>query len=93
MEVEEEGKVEGEGDEGGEGTQRALGALELLTQEAEPSGTTLVHARNGFNELSLLAMLWTVLHLWPEGVRYTFNCYRHGAKILLRQTGSHQLQS
>ena len=89
MEVEELGK----GEEGNKGTQRALGALELLTQEAEPSGTTLVRARNGFNELSLLAMLWTVLHLWPEGVRYTFNCYRHGAKILLRQTGSHQLQS
>ena len=50
MEVEEDKGSEGE-DEGG-GTQRALGTLEFLTQEAEPSGTTLVDARNGFNELN-----------------------------------------
>ena len=51
MEVEEERGIKGE--EGGGGTQRALEALEFLTQEAEPSGTTLVDACNGFNELSL----------------------------------------
>ena len=38
----------------------ALGALEFLTQEAESSGTTLVDARNGFNELIRLEMLWIV---------------------------------
>ena len=44
MEVEENG---GKGDEeGGDGTQRELGALEFLTQGAEPSGTTVVDARN-----------------------------------------------
>ena len=53
---------ESEGEEGGGGTQRALEALEFLTQEAEPIGTTLVDACNGFNELSRLAMLWTVRH-------------------------------
>ena len=37
MEVEEDRDSEGE--EGGEGTQRALGALEFLTQDAEPSGS------------------------------------------------------
>ena len=55
MEVEEEGASEGE-EEGG-GTERELEGLEFLTQEAEPSGTTLVDARNGLNELSRLAML------------------------------------
>ena len=55
MEVEEGRDSEGE-DEGG-GTQRALGALEFLTQEAYPSGTTLVDARNGFNELSRLTKI------------------------------------
>ena len=38
MEVEEARGSEGE-DEGGE-TQRALGSLQFLTQNAEPSGTT-----------------------------------------------------
>ena len=47
----------------------------------------LVDARNGFNKLSRLAMLWTVQHRWPVGVRFAFNCYRHWAQLLLRQTG------
>ena len=83
MEVEEEGKRE----EGGDGTLRALGTLAFLNHEAEPSETTLIDARNGFNELSRLEMLWTVRHRWPEGSRFAFNCYRHWAKLLLRQTG------
>ena len=72
MDVEEDRDSEGE--EGGEGTQRALGALEFLTQDAEPSGTTLVDAHNGFKELSRLAMIWTVRHRWPAGARFTLNC-------------------
>ena len=59
--------------------------LEFLTQEAEQSITTLVDAHNGFNELSRLAMLWTVRHRWPVGARFSFNCYRHWAQLLLRQ--------
>ena len=85
MEVEED--VGSEGEEGGGGTQRALEALEFLTQEAEPSGTTLVDACNGFNKLSRLAMLWTVQHRWLAGVRFVFNCYQHWAHLLLLQTG------
>ena len=81
MEVEEEGASEGE--EGGGETLRALEDLEFLTQEAELSGTTLVDARNGFNELSRLAMLWTVQHCWPTGARFVFNCYMHWAQLLL----------
>ena len=82
-----------EGDRGseekevGRGNQRALEALELLTQEAEPRGTTLVDARIGFNKLSRLAMLWTVRHCWPAGARFSFNYYRHWAQLLLCQPG------
>ena len=76
-----------EGEEGGEGTQRALGSLEFLTQEAEPSGTTLVDARTGFNELSRLAMLWTVQHRWPAEAMFAFNLYRHWAQLVLSQPG------
>ena len=71
MEVEEDSNSEG-AEEGG-GNQRALEALEFFTQEAEPSGTTLVDAHNGFNELSRLAILWTVRHGWLVGVRFAFN--------------------
>ena len=85
MEVEEDRGSEGE-DEGGE-TQRALGALEFRTQEAEPSGNTLIDARNGFNKLSHLEMLWTVQHRWTAGVRFAFNCHRHWAQLLLRHPG------
>ena len=38
---------ESEGEEGGGGNQRALEALEFLTRESDPSGTSLVDARNG----------------------------------------------
>ena len=85
MEVEED--VGSEGEEGGGGTQRALEALEFLTQEAEPSGTMLVDARNGFYKLSRLAMLRTVRHRCPAGARFVFNCYRNWAQLLLRQPG------
>ena len=71
----------------GEGTLRALGALEFLTQDADPSGTTRVDACNGFNELSRLAIMWTVRHRWPAEVKFTFNCYRHWAQLLLCQLG------
>ena len=73
MEVEEDRgrEVEDKDEEGG--TQRAMGALEFLTQEAEPRGTTLVNARNGFNKLSRLAMLWIMRHCWPAGARLAFN--------------------
>ena len=71
MEVEEDRGSEGEDE--GVGSQRALGDLEFLTQEADPSGTTLVDARNGYNELIRLAMLWTVRHHWPAGARFALN--------------------
>ena len=83
MEVEEEG----EGEEGGDRNLTALGALEFLMQEADPSGTTLVDACNGFNDLSRLEMLWNVWHRWPAGARFVLNCYRHLAQLLIRQPG------
>ena len=80
-------KEEGEGEEGGDGTLRALGAINFLTQEAEPSRTTLVDSCNGFNNLSHLAILWTVRHIWPAGERFAFNFYRRWEQLLLRQPG------
>ena len=65
----------------------ALKATELLTQDANPGGTTLVDFRNVFNKLIRLAMLWTLCHRWTAGDRFAFNCYRNWAQLLLRQPG------
>ena len=73
LEMDGYGEEGGEGEEKGAGNQGALGALELLTQYKEPSGTTLIDACNGFNEPSRLTMLWIVRHLWPAGARFAFN--------------------
>eukprot|EP00957_Ditylum_brightwellii_P198386 15117760-Ditylum_brightwellii.AAC.1 len=51
----------------------------VMALGSRPGGTTLVDARNGFNELSRLAMLWTVHHRWTAGARFVFNCYHHWA--------------
>ena len=32
-------------------------------------------------------MLWTVRHHWPVEAIFAFNCYRHWAQLILRQTG------
>ena len=66
QEMEVEGYGGSKGEEGGRGTQQALEALEFLTQDSEPSGTTLVDSRYGFNDMSRLAMLWTVQRRWPS---------------------------
>ena len=50
-----------------------------------PHATLFVDAKNGFNELSRKAMLWTVRHLWVAGSRFAFNCYRHAAQLILRR--------
>ena len=86
MEIEEEGGIDDEGEKWVGSTKRALGALDLLTKDAEPSRTSLVDAFNGFNDLSRLEMLWTVQRLWPVGAMFTFSCYRHWAQLLLHQT-------
>jgi hypothetical protein len=42
---------------------------------------------NGFIELGCRAMLWTVQHRWAAGARFSFNCYRHSAQLILRRKG------
>ena len=68
--------------------------IQIMTQEvtvdmpqvdvSKIHATLLVDARNGFNELSRKTMLWTVRHLWSNGSRFAFNCYRHSAQLILR---------
>ena len=65
----------------------ALEAIWFLTQDMDPSGTTLVDVRNGFNKLICLMMLSLVRHCWPAGARFSFNCYRHWTQFLLCHPG------
>ena len=58
-----------------------------LTRLCFLSEFTLIDARNEFNKLIRLAMLWTVRHRWRAGVRFAFNCYKHWAQLILRQPG------
>eukprot|EP00957_Ditylum_brightwellii_P161524 12298852-Ditylum_brightwellii.AAC.1 len=44
--------------------------LSTLVLGEGPGGTTLVDARNGFNELSRMAMLWTICNRWPSGSQF-----------------------
>jgi len=30
-------------------------------------------------------MFWTVRHRWPSGARFSFNCYRHSAQLVIRR--------
>eukprot|EP00957_Ditylum_brightwellii_P145023 11045126-Ditylum_brightwellii.AAC.1 len=69
--------MEATGEEGGEPARLVIGD--------GPGGTMLVDARNGFNELSMMAMLWTVWHWWAQGARFMFNCYRHWTLLVIRQ--------
>ena len=71
----------------GEGNLRELEATGFLNWGADPSGITLVDARNGFNEMSRLEILQTVWHRWLAGAMFVFNFYRHWLQLLLFQTG------
>jgi hypothetical protein len=53
-----------------------------------PVGSTAVDAENGFNNLNKMGALWTVRHRWARGSRFTFNCYRHYARLIVRVPGS-----
>ena len=36
-------------------------------------GFLLINAKNAFNEINLVEMLWRVQHLWPSVARFLFN--------------------
>ena len=80
-------EVEGEYQLEGDSTLMALVATGFLIKETEPIGKILVNDRNGFNKLSRLAMMCTVQHLWPSGLRSALNCFKHWAQLLLHHPG------
>ena len=78
-------EVEGTSDkgEGLEGGLLALGATGCLTKEADPGGTMIIDPCNGFNNMSRLVILWTLLHRWLVGASLAFNCVKHCSQLLL----------
>jgi len=63
----------------------STGAMHSTTVSAD--AMMLVDARNAFNELNRIGMLWTVRHLWPAGSIFAFNCYRHYGRLIVRRSG------
>ena len=54
--------------------------------QEEEWGFLLVDAQNAFNEENRTAMLWDVQNEWPGGGQFIFNCYRHWAMLVVRDT-------
>ena len=72
------------------GIEVAIHVMHVLWKEHNKNeywGFLLIEARNVFNEESQATMLWAVQHEWPSGAQFTFNCYRHWATLVVRDTG------
>ena len=67
-----------------EGAVHVVNALWEVHQHDDDWRFLLVDARNAFNEGNRISFLWTIRHKWPAGARFTFNCYRHWAQLLVR---------
>ena len=64
--------------------QLCAGLKAVIDGAAEDWGFLIADAKNTFNDIILIGMLWTVRHLWPSGDRFVFNCYRHWSSLVLR---------
>ena len=67
------------------GIEGAIHGMSQLWEESEALdywGFLLVDARNAFNKLNRINMLWTIRHEWPAGARFTLNCYCHHGTLL-----------
>ena len=54
-------------------------------EEEETEGIKIIDARNGFNKLSHLEMLWMVRHFWLSGMIFSLNCYCHEALAVVHR--------
>ena len=43
----------------------------------------LVYAKNAFNEIDRVGMLWMVKNLWPSGACFVFNYYCNWSSLVL----------
>ena len=49
----------------------------------------IVDARNTFNKINCIGMLWTVCHLCPSKDIFVFNCYLHWSSFILQNYVGH----
>ena len=69
------------------GIEGAIHGMSQLWEKSEAldyRDFVLVDAKKAFSELNRINMLWTILHEWPAGARFTFNCYCHHGTLLCR---------
>ena len=69
------------------GTQEGEGAEGIIPVWEILKGPLLNNDCSIVDNLSRLTMLCNVLHQWPGGAHFPFNCYRHSVKILVRRPG------
>jgi hypothetical protein len=67
-----------------EGAIHAMNQQWELHKAEEEWGFLLIDAKNAFNELNRIVMLWIIRHEWPAGARFTFNCYKHWGTLVIR---------
>ena len=73
-----------------EGIEGSIHSMRVLWEEQsreEEWMFLLIDARNAFNEEKQTSLLWDSWHEWPSGTQFTFNCYRHWATLVVRDTG------
>ena len=46
----------------------------------------IVDAKNTFNKINQVVMMWTGRHLWPPGYRFVLSCYRHWLSLILQNS-------
>ena len=66
-----------------DGTVHGVQAIWDTKLTAEDWRFLLVDAKNAFNNINQIGMLWTVHHLWSSGDRIVFNCYCHWSSLIL----------
>ena len=44
----------------------------------------LIDAKNSFNNIHRVRIIWTVQHVWPSGARFVFNFYCHWLLLVFR---------
>ena len=49
----------------------------------EDWGFLTVYAKNAFNDINLIRVLWTVQNVWPYGACFVFNWYCHWSSLVL----------